>query len=282
MLTGIHFLLTYKCPYECEHCFVYSSPRAKGTFTLAQVEAVLQEARKVGTVQTVFFEGGEPFLYYPLLLEAVRIARQMGFHTGIVTNGYFATSVEDAMLWLKPLQEAGIGFISFSDDQFHSGSEEDTAAKRAMSAAQQLGISCGMISIDPPTVSYPEEEQGKKGEPIVGVGYAFEEGRWKNCRRDYQRAHGISSPNVPTKTCATPDGYMWTPTVTCISVRGYAWATCGKLPSPSWWRAIGRRSIRYVRRWWREVPPSSPGGLATPCSRATSRRVIFATSSAAR
>jgi len=59
----------------------------------------------------------------------------MGFHTGIVTNGYFATSVEDAMLWLKPLQEAGIGFISFSDDQFHSGSEQDTAAKRAMSAA---------------------------------------------------------------------------------------------------------------------------------------------------
>jgi len=36
---------------------------------------VLQEARKTGTVQTVFFEGGEPFLYYPLLLEAVRIAR---------------------------------------------------------------------------------------------------------------------------------------------------------------------------------------------------------------
>jgi Predicted Fe-S oxidoreductases len=75
MLTGIHFLLTYKCLYECEHCFVYGSPRAKGTFTLAKVKAVLQEARKTGTVQTVFFEGGEPFLYYPLLLEAVRIAR---------------------------------------------------------------------------------------------------------------------------------------------------------------------------------------------------------------
>jgi hypothetical protein len=173
MLTGIHFLLTYKCPYECEHCFVYGSPRAKGTFTLAQVEAVLQDARKTGTVQTVFFEGGEPFLYYPLLLEAVRIARQMGFHTGIVTNGYFATSVEDAMLWLKPLQEAGIGFISFSDDQFHSGSEQDTAAKRAMSAAQQLGIPCGMISIEPPTVSYLEEERGTKGEPIVGGGVRF-------------------------------------------------------------------------------------------------------------
>jgi hypothetical protein len=173
MLTGIHFLLTYQCPYECDHCFVYGSPRAKGTFTLAQVEAVLQEARKIGTVQTVFFEGGEPFLYYPLLLEAVRLAHRMGFHTGIVTNGYFATSMEDAVLWLKPLQEAGIGFISFSDDQFHSGCEEDTAAKRALAAAQQLGIACGVISISPPTVTYAEQSGGAKGEPIVGGGVRF-------------------------------------------------------------------------------------------------------------
>lgn len=172
MLTGIHFLLTYQCPYECDHCFVYGSPRARGTFTLEQVVAVLQQAQQLGTVQTVFFEGGEPFLYYPLLLEAVRIARARGFHTGIVTNGYFATSVEDAILWLKPLQEAGIGSISFSDDPFHCGAEGDTPAKRALAAAQQLGIPCGTISIAPPTVLL-REEGGARGEPIVGGGVRF-------------------------------------------------------------------------------------------------------------
>lgn len=173
MLTGIHFLLTYKCPYECDHCFVYSSPRAKGTFTLEQIATVLEEARKLGTVQTIFFEGGEPFLYYPLLLEGVRRAREMGFQTGIVTNGYFATSVEDARLWLKPLQEAGIGSISFSDDLFHSGSEEDTPAKRAQTAAQQLGIPCGVISISSPKVTYSEDNETARGEPIVGGGVRF-------------------------------------------------------------------------------------------------------------
>ncbi len=172
MLAGIHFLLTYKCPYECDHCFVYSSPRARGTFTLAQVVEVLQEARKIGTVQTIFFEGGEAFLFYPLLLEGIKRAREMGFSTGIVTNGYFATSVDDALLWLRPLQEAGIGSISFSDDQFHSGSEEVTAAKRALTAAQQLGIPSGVISISPPTVSY-RDDGGARGEPIVGGGVRF-------------------------------------------------------------------------------------------------------------
>ena len=127
----------------------------------------------MGTVQTVFFEGGEPFLYYPLLLEGVRRAAAMGFQTGIVTNGYFASSVEDAKLWLKPLQEAGLGSISFSDDLFHSGSATDTPAKRALAAAQQMGIPCGVIAISSPTVSDAQENGSAKGEPIVGGGVRF-------------------------------------------------------------------------------------------------------------
>lgn len=173
MLTGIHFLLTYKCPYECDHCFVYGSPRAQGVFTREQIAQVLAEAKKLGSVQSIFFEGGEPFLYYPLLLEGVRMAREMGFSTGIVTNAYFATSVEDAVLWLKPLQEAGIGAISFSDDLFHSASETDTLAQRAVTAAERLGIACGVISISPPTVVYPNETEQARGEPIVGGGVRF-------------------------------------------------------------------------------------------------------------
>ena len=51
MLKGIHFLLTYTCNMECEHCFVYSSPNAKGTFTLDQIRKVLNEAAKIGTIE---------------------------------------------------------------------------------------------------------------------------------------------------------------------------------------------------------------------------------------
>ena len=30
MLTGIHFILTYTCNFECDHCFLYCSPKSKG------------------------------------------------------------------------------------------------------------------------------------------------------------------------------------------------------------------------------------------------------------
>ena len=68
-VTGLHLILTYQCNSECDHCFLYSSPIAKGTFTLSQIRKVLDEAVKSDTIEWIYFEGGEPCLYYPLMLE---------------------------------------------------------------------------------------------------------------------------------------------------------------------------------------------------------------------
>ena len=87
MLSGIHFLLTYTCNFECDHCFLYCGPQAQKTFTLNQLRQVLDEAADMGTIESVYFEGGEPFLYYPLMLAGIRSAHQKGFNVGIVTNG---------------------------------------------------------------------------------------------------------------------------------------------------------------------------------------------------
>ncbi|MFH1230242.1 MAG: radical SAM protein, partial [Planctomycetota bacterium] len=90
MLTEIHFLLTYMCNLECEHCFLFCSPTSKGTFTLNQIRKVYDELTKIGTIKRVYFEGGEPFLFYPIMREALKIAHEMGLETGIITNSYWA------------------------------------------------------------------------------------------------------------------------------------------------------------------------------------------------
>jgi len=166
MLTGIHFLLSYMCNFECDHCFVYSGPSAQGTFTIRQIQTALQEAGKIGTVEWVYFEGGEPCLFYPLMIEGVRRARQMGFQVGVVTNAYFATSEEDARLWLQPLADLGIADLSISDDAFHYEDVEDNPPQRAVACAQELGMPVDSICIEKPTV-LKEPEQGR-GAPVVG------------------------------------------------------------------------------------------------------------------
>jgi hypothetical protein len=150
VLTGVHFILTYRCTHQCDHCFVHSGPGAPGTFTLDQVRRTLEEAVRIGTVTRVYFEGGEPFLYYALLLECLREARESGFEVGVVTNAYWAETEEDAEIWLRPLAEIGVADLSVSDDALHHGEVEDSPARRAHRAAERLGIPVGAICLPPP------------------------------------------------------------------------------------------------------------------------------------
>ena len=117
-LTGLHFLLTYQCTLECDHCFVWGSPWQPGTFTLERLDALLHQAEEIASIRWIYFEGGGPFLYYPLLVHGVHRAHRAGFRVGIVSNAYWATTVADAEAWLAPL--AGrIEDLSVSADSFH-------------------------------------------------------------------------------------------------------------------------------------------------------------------
>ena len=117
-ISGIHLLLTYKCSFACDHCFVYACPDAKGVMRISDVREILSEAQKAGNLEMMFFEGGEPFLYYQTMLWGLRAAKERGFKRGIVTNAYWATSVEDAKEWLGPVSEVGVSALSISDDAY--------------------------------------------------------------------------------------------------------------------------------------------------------------------
>lgn len=165
-LTGLHLLLTYQCTFECDHCFVWGSPRQSGVMTLADIRHILRQADELGTIHSIYFEGGEPFLYYAVLLAGVRLAKQSGHHVGIVSNSYWATSVEDAVAWLQPFVGL-IDDLSISSDEYHYDEALSRQARNAQLAADRLGIPLGVISIAPPAVEaagaigqLPESESG--------------------------------------------------------------------------------------------------------------------------
>jgi MoaA/NifB/PqqE/SkfB family radical SAM enzyme len=153
-LSGLHILLTYQCTYECEHCFVWGSPRQSGALTLEQLGHVLQQA-KDARVESIYFEGGEPFLFYAILVKGVRLASEMGFSVGIVSNAYWANTVADAIENLQPL--AGyLDDLTVSDDAFHCGKSVDERPQSALAAATMLNIPTGTISVAQPGVESPQ------------------------------------------------------------------------------------------------------------------------------
>ncbi|KPL06022.1 hypothetical protein AMJ86_10095 [bacterium SM23_57] len=117
--------------------------------TLREVRQILRQAEDLGTVKWIYFEGGEPFLYYAVLLKGIQEAVSMGFQVGIVSNGYWATDVEDAVEWLKPLTGL-IQDLSISSDLYHWSEVQSQQARNATAAAEDLGIPIGIISIAQP------------------------------------------------------------------------------------------------------------------------------------
>lgn len=148
-LSGLHLLLTYECNYQCEHCFVWGGPTQTGTMTVETIEHILGQADALGTVEWIYFEGGEAFLYYDTLLAGIRLAKKSGFKVGIVTNAYWASTDADATKWLKPI--AGlIDDLSISSDAYHGGGENPDPPETARRAAKQLGMPVDFIRVAEP------------------------------------------------------------------------------------------------------------------------------------
>jgi len=171
-LRELHLLLTYQCTFECDHCFVWGSPFQVGTMTVGQVRDLLAQAEKLGSIEMIYFEGGEPFMYYATLLESIRQVKARGWRAGIVTSAYWASAQEDALLALRPFVDAGLDELTVSDDAYHGSNGEQSPPRLASQAATELGIGTSSISIEPPSPTVPPSGEGK-GEPVVGGGVKF-------------------------------------------------------------------------------------------------------------
>ncbi len=169
-ISGLHLLLTYQCNLECEHCFVWGSPWQDGTMTMQDIRHILQQAQELGTIEAIYFEGGEPFLYYAVLLKGVQEAAKMGFRVGIVSNGYWATDVEDAREWLQPFTGL-IHALSVSSDLYHWDEKLSRQARNASTAAEHLGIPIGYLSVAQPEANDVDAAVGQLPEGESGVMY---------------------------------------------------------------------------------------------------------------
>jgi MoaA/NifB/PqqE/SkfB family radical SAM enzyme len=149
-LSGLHFLLTTRCVYECDHCFVFGGPQRTEVFTIQKIKEVLAQAKEVPSIRDIFFEGGEPALYFALLQAGIQEAKRCGFQCNLVTNGYWATSRQDAALTLEPLARAGLSGVEVSCDELHGDEEGQRLARTACEAAAALGCKASLATCEIP------------------------------------------------------------------------------------------------------------------------------------
>jgi hypothetical protein len=119
-----------------------------------QIDEVLEGASAVPSVEKILFDGGEPFLYYPVLLHGLRAARRHGFRTAILTNGDWATDESAAAAWLAPIADAGVTELLISDDSFHLQRPGENRGARAFQVAKEMSLPAVGVSAEGESLLY--------------------------------------------------------------------------------------------------------------------------------
>jgi hypothetical protein len=162
ILSELHLLLTYECNLSCAHCFVWGSPGQIGAMSLTTVRRILDQAEALGTIEWIYFEGGEPFLRFGTLLQAVETAAERGFRVGLVTNAFWASGSRQARERLLPLANH-VADLSISTDRYHGDADMAKRAQFAFVEAEKLGIPVNRIRVSDPA---PAEIAGGESELV--------------------------------------------------------------------------------------------------------------------
>lgn len=125
-------ILSYKCNARCSQCMYACSPKwAADWISQDDLETMLNQLAR--TIQPsvygpdqidlshgLHFTGGEPFLNFDLLVEAVDIAERLGIpSTFVETNGYWARNEDTTREKLTLLKEKGIKGMMVSINPFY-------------------------------------------------------------------------------------------------------------------------------------------------------------------
>jgi hypothetical protein len=169
---AVHICLTYRCTDVCKHCFVFGSPSQTATFTGARLDRLLEQVAEVDSIRWVYFEGGEPFLYLPLLMEGVHQATRLGLATAVVTNGYWLTSERDLTLYLRPLVAAGLKKLQLSVDELHRYRRLEQLREAFLAGCRSVRLTGQVIGVELPEAN-SEPTEARDGELITQGTIAF-------------------------------------------------------------------------------------------------------------
>lgn len=135
------------------------------------VSRVLDQAEGLGTIEWIYFEGGEPFLHYGLLLDGVEAAFSRGFKVGIVTNAFWATDPKQARNRLLPLADRVQDF-TVSTDSYHGDTDMARRAQCALREAEKLGMPVDRIRVADPDQATEPDPSKRKGSELFYRGRA--------------------------------------------------------------------------------------------------------------
>ncbi|MEA2663408.1 MAG: hypothetical protein QOI11_352, partial [Candidatus Eremiobacteraeota bacterium] len=104
----LSILTTRRCTARCDHCCVGASPRATAAIPVPRIHRLIDEAKRIPSLERIAFTGGECFLLGPDLDALIAHAHRLELVTRTITNGYWAVNERAARTRVGALRDAGL------------------------------------------------------------------------------------------------------------------------------------------------------------------------------
>jgi hypothetical protein len=132
----VGIILSYRCQSGCKHCLYNCGPHwEKAAMSPDALRQALEAIAIWPRTPRVHFTGGEPFLHFPLLLEGVRLATELGIGCYVETSASWCTDQAEAIERFAALRRAGSQSILISCSPFHAENIPAARTLRAIRAA---------------------------------------------------------------------------------------------------------------------------------------------------
>lgn len=147
----LRLFLTYKCPFECDHCFMHASPKRKEVMPIEDISRYLRLGAGIG-ISHVNFTGGEPFSVPENLEFALDESSKLGYQVRDVESSFLGVTEQEISKNVALLKRSGSHYWT-SLNVFQSRScpkDFDYASNKALSwkALAKAGVPTSVLIVD--------------------------------------------------------------------------------------------------------------------------------------
>lgn len=204
--------ITDECEIDCPVCGMPPLSRRAQSMSQEEILNCVAQVAQLPSLWAIHFAGGEPFLLFDDLVEAIRTTSARGLKTITITQAFWARSPGEARERIEALSEAGLTCLLIHTDRFHQPHVPLARIVNVVTAARAAGTLVYLFS----TIGRGEETPGtilrSLTEEFVGLGVITRPllpvGRAKEAVTPEDL---LTIPEVPTAPC--PDPIPWRLTV---------------------------------------------------------------------
>ena len=129
---NIAFGYSTVCNIRCRHCVAAGETPAKSRMDLEQAVNFIHDMAACN-VTGISFTAGEPLLFLDDICVLVKVCKDLGIYSRVVTNGFWANTAEDADKVVSLLVSAGLSQLRISCSRWH---QEHVNIANIINAAQ--------------------------------------------------------------------------------------------------------------------------------------------------